>query len=101
MFSERAAVAFITLSLVLGGGLGWAVVADYNAAKNQKVVATGNGGWQWRNRGRDRRPQRGSGRRGRGRFGRRRRRRRFELQRRRGQEHGCPGDQPGRIGCVA
>lgn len=44
MFSERAAVAFITLSLVLGGGLGWAVVADYNAAKNQKVVATSGPG---------------------------------------------------------
>src|SRR5258708_36371663 len=39
MFGEGIAIVFITTSMLLGGGLGYAVVADYNAAKNQKAVA--------------------------------------------------------------
>jgi ABC-type branched-subunit amino acid transport system substrate-binding protein len=44
MFSERLAIVFITVSLVLGAGLGYAVIADYNAAKNQRAVASSGGG---------------------------------------------------------
>src|SRR5258708_33047045 len=40
MFGERIAIVFITASLLLGGGLGYAVVADYNATKNLKGAAT-------------------------------------------------------------
>src|SRR5258708_23248831 len=39
MCGEGIAIVFITTSMLLGGGLGYAVVADYNAAKNQKAVA--------------------------------------------------------------
>jgi branched-chain amino acid transport system substrate-binding protein len=40
MFTERIAIAFITMSVLLGGGLGYAVIADYNAVKNQKPAAS-------------------------------------------------------------
>jgi ABC-type branched-subunit amino acid transport system substrate-binding protein len=40
MFGERIAIVFITASLLLGGGLGYAVVADYNATRNLKGTAT-------------------------------------------------------------
>jgi branched-chain amino acid transport system substrate-binding protein len=48
MLRERVAVVFVTVSMVLGVGLAYAVVNDYNQAKNQKSVAastdTGTGG---------------------------------------------------------
>src|SRR5258708_9386422 len=36
MCGEGIAIVFITTSMLLGGGLGYAVVADYNAAQDQK-----------------------------------------------------------------